>query len=119
MAQPPAVRPGAGHQLQQIPSSEVIQQYLEDNDKLIQAILENLNAGRLQDGALYQTRLQQNLMWLAAIADAQPHPAPAPATPAQQPAVQAQSVPQRASAAQAVHVPSGSQQYATSQPSHH
>ena len=27
-------------------------QYLEDNDKLIQAILENLNAGRLQDGVL-------------------------------------------------------------------
>ena len=28
-------------------------QYLEDNDKLIQAILENLNAGRIQDGMLY------------------------------------------------------------------
>ena len=80
-------------------------QELQDNEKLIKAILENMNAGKLQACAgyahcricplgqqstsfcapesehkccfcRYQKKLQQNLMRLASIADAQPPPVP-------------------------------------------
>jgi hypothetical protein len=53
-------------------TTELIQKYLDENQSLILAILENQNVGKLSDCATYQTRLQQNLMYLAAIADAQP-----------------------------------------------
>ncbi|KAK9811588.1 hypothetical protein WJX72_006621 [[Myrmecia] bisecta] len=53
--------------------TETIQQYLEDNSRLIETILQQLNSGKPQVATTYQQRLQQNLMWLAAIADAQPH----------------------------------------------
>lgn len=49
-------------------------QYLEDNEALIKTILDNINAGRVEEASNYQQRLQQNLMWLASIADAQPQP---------------------------------------------
>ena len=52
--------------------SELIQKYLDENQQLILAILENQNVGKLQECAQYQARLQQNLMYLAAIADAAP-----------------------------------------------
>ncbi|DBA69828.1 TPA: SSXT protein (N-terminal region) [Trebouxia sp. C0005] len=58
----------------EVPTREQIQQELEDNEKLIKAILENMNAGKLQACAGYQKKLQQNLMRLASIADAQPPP---------------------------------------------
>jgi hypothetical protein len=46
-------------------------QYLDENQALILAILENQNLNNLEQCAAYQGRLQQNLMYLAAIADAQ------------------------------------------------
>ncbi|KAL2621811.1 hypothetical protein R1flu_002016 [Riccia fluitans] len=46
--------------------------YLDENKQLILAILDNQNLGKLQECATYQAKLQQNLMYLAAIADAQP-----------------------------------------------
>jgi hypothetical protein len=47
-------------------------QYLDENKQLILAILDNQNLGKLNECATYQAKLQQNLMYLAAIADAQP-----------------------------------------------
>lgn len=74
-------------------TTELIQKYLDENKQLILAILDNQNLGKLNECATYQAKLQQNLMYLAAIADAQPQgpssqmPAPAPA-PTMQPAQQ-------------------------------
>ncbi|XP_024393362.1 uncharacterized protein [Physcomitrium patens] len=73
-------------------TTELIQKYLDENKQLILAILDNQNLGKLNECATrYQAKLQQNLMYLAAIADAQPQgpstqmPAPAPTMqPAQQ-----------------------------------
>ncbi|XP_004306626.1 PREDICTED: GRF1-interacting factor 3-like isoform X1 [Fragaria vesca subsp. vesca] len=66
-------------------TTEQIQKCLDENKKLILAILDNQNLGKLAECAQYQTQLQKNLMYLAAIADAQPQPQPqAPAMPAQQ-----------------------------------
>ncbi|XP_010422734.1 PREDICTED: GRF1-interacting factor 3-like [Camelina sativa] len=58
-------------------TTEQIQKYLDENKKLIMAILENQNLGKLAECAQYQALLQKNLMYLAAIADAQPQPPPA------------------------------------------
>ncbi|GLJ53500.1 hypothetical protein SUGI_1141460 [Cryptomeria japonica] len=55
-------------------TTELIQKYLEENRKLIVAILDNQSLGRLQECATYQARLQNNLLYLAAIADAQSQP---------------------------------------------
>ena len=49
-----------------------VAQYLEENDALLEAILENQNAGRLDACIHYQLQLQQNLIHLAADADEQP-----------------------------------------------
>jgi len=73
-------------------TTELIQKYLDENKQLILAILDNQNLGKLNECATYQAKLQQNLMYLAAIADAQPQggqssqmQAPAPTMqPAQQ-----------------------------------
>ncbi|XP_044494618.1 GRF1-interacting factor 3-like [Mangifera indica] len=70
-------------------TTEQIQKYLDENKKLILAILDNQNLGKLAECAQYQAQLQKNLMYLAAIADAQPQ---APAMPPQMvphPAMQA------------------------------
>jgi len=48
---------------------EVVQRYLDENQQLIMAILENQNIGKIQECSLYQARLQQNLMMLASLAD--------------------------------------------------
>lgn len=53
-------------------STEQIQKYLDENKNLIVAILENQNMGKIAECARYQAILQKNLMYLAAIADAQP-----------------------------------------------
>ncbi|KAL3692220.1 hypothetical protein R1sor_005871 [Riccia sorocarpa] len=53
-------------------TTELIQKYLDENKQLILAILDNQNLGKLNECATYQAKLQQNLMYLAAIADAQP-----------------------------------------------
>ena len=57
-------------------TTELIQKSLDENQTLILAILENQNVGKLEACNQYQARLQQNLMYLAAIADAQPPPKP-------------------------------------------
>ncbi|CAM6041489.1 unnamed protein product [Sphagnum compactum] len=73
-------------------TTELIQKYLDENKQLILAILDNQNLGKIHDCATYQAKLQQNLMYLAAIADAQqpqagttaahnPPPQAAPAPP--------------------------------------
>ncbi|KAL3846089.1 hypothetical protein ACJIZ3_003492 [Penstemon smallii] len=64
-------------------STEQIQKYLDENRNLIMAILENQNLGKMAECAQYQAILQKNLMYLAAIADAQP---PGSTTPSQPPA---------------------------------
>ncbi|KAF3973368.1 hypothetical protein ACB098_06G218200 [Castanea mollissima] len=61
-------------------TTEQIQKYLDENKKLILAILDNQNLGKLAECAQYQAQLQKNLMYLAAIADAQPQ---APTMPPQ------------------------------------
>ncbi|XP_021280467.1 GRF1-interacting factor 3 [Herrania umbratica] len=57
-------------------TTEQIQKYLDENKKLILAILDNQNLGKLAECAPYQAQLQKNLMYLAAIADAQPQTTP-------------------------------------------
>ncbi|KAE8710578.1 GRF1-interacting factor 1 [Hibiscus syriacus] len=55
-------------------TTDHIQEYLDENKSLILKIVESQNSGRLSECAENQSRLQQNLMYLAAIADAQPQP---------------------------------------------
>ncbi|XP_058105586.1 GRF1-interacting factor 1-like [Magnolia sinica] len=57
-------------------TTDIIQQYLDENKSLILQILDNQNAGKLGECAQNQIKLQQNLMYLAAIADSQPQPPP-------------------------------------------
>jgi SHAQKYF class myb-like DNA-binding protein len=59
-------------QQQQQLTTELIQKYLDENQQLILAILENQNIGRLEECIQYSARLQQNLKYLATIADSQP-----------------------------------------------
>ncbi|XVF12747.1 hypothetical protein REPUB_Repub08aG0146000 [Reevesia pubescens] len=53
-------------------TTEQIQKYLDENKELIMAIMENQNQGKLAESASFQAQLQQNLMYLAKIADLQP-----------------------------------------------
>ncbi|KAJ1408369.1 SS18 family [Sesbania bispinosa] len=62
--------------------------YLDENKKLILAILDNQNLGKLAECAQYQAQLQKNLMYLAAIADAQPQTPSMPPQMAPHPAMQ-------------------------------
>ncbi|CAI9101085.1 OLC1v1038331C1 [Oldenlandia corymbosa var. corymbosa] len=86
-------------------TTEQIQKYLDENKKLILAILDNQNLGKLAECAQYQAQLQKNLMYLAAIADAQPQtPAMPPQMtphPAMQPGGFYMQHPQAAAAAMA------------------
>ncbi|KAI3824662.1 hypothetical protein L1987_06129 [Smallanthus sonchifolius] len=61
-------------------TTDQIQKFLDENKQLILAIMTNQNLGKLAECAQYQALLQKNLMYLAAIADAQP-PTPTPAPP--------------------------------------
>ncbi|XP_074320680.1 GRF-interacting factor 1-like [Silene latifolia] len=56
-------------------TTDHIQQYLDENKSLILKIVESQNSGKLNECAENQARLQRNLMYLAAIADAQPQQA--------------------------------------------
>jgi hypothetical protein len=47
----------------------VIQQYLDENQLLIQAIVDNHNTGRYEDCVKYQEKLHQNLLFLSSLAD--------------------------------------------------
>ncbi|KAF5464526.1 hypothetical protein F2P56_014599 [Juglans regia] len=69
-------------------TTEQIQRYLDENKKLILAILDNQNLGKLAECAQYQAQLQKNLMYLAAIADAQPQTPTMPPQMAPHPALQ-------------------------------
>ncbi|XP_028779803.1 GRF1-interacting factor 3 isoform X2 [Neltuma alba] len=69
-------------------TTEQIQKYLDENKKLILAILDNQNLGKLAECAQYQAQLQKNLMYLAAIADAQPQTPTMPPQMAPRPAMQ-------------------------------
>ncbi|XP_074586444.1 GRF-interacting factor 1-like [Curcuma longa] len=55
-------------------TTDIIQQYLDENKQLILAILDNQNAGKSEECAENQAKLQRNLMYLAAIADGQQAP---------------------------------------------
>ncbi|KAI9110748.1 hypothetical protein K1719_018186 [Acacia pycnantha] len=57
---------------------EQIQKYLEENKQLILTIMEGQNMGKTSEIAQYQAKLQQNLTFLAKLADAQSQ---APITP--------------------------------------
>ncbi|XP_020205443.1 GRF1-interacting factor 1 isoform X1 [Cajanus cajan] len=59
-------------------TTDHIQQYLDENKSLILKIVESQNTGKLSECAENQSRLQRNLMYLAAIADSQPQPPPMP-----------------------------------------
>ncbi|XP_027367317.1 GRF1-interacting factor 1-like [Abrus precatorius] len=59
-------------------TTDHIQQYLDENKSLILKIVESQNSGKLSECAENQSRLQRNLMYLAAIADSQPQPTPIP-----------------------------------------
>ncbi|KAL6890361.1 hypothetical protein ACP4OV_009124 [Aristida adscensionis] len=74
-----AAPPAAGITTEQI---QKFIEYLDENKQLILAILENQNLGKLAECAQYQAQLQKNLLYLAAIADAQPQP---PQNPANRP----------------------------------
>eukprot|EP00242_Pyramimonas_sp_CCMP2087_P009286 CAMPEP_0198212094 /NCGR_PEP_ID=MMETSP1445-20131203/25519_1 /TAXON_ID=36898 /ORGANISM="Pyramimonas sp., Strain CCMP2087" /LENGTH=139 /DNA_ID=CAMNT_0043886473 /DNA_START=209 /DNA_END=625 /DNA_ORIENTATION=+ len=76
----------------QMVTPELIQKYLDENQQLILAILENQNLGKLNECVAYQGRLQQNLMYLAAIADAQRPASASPPVPP--PASQMPHIPQ-------------------------
>ena len=61
-------------------------QYIDENNRLIEVILENQNLGRLHECVQYQLKLQQNLIYLATYADEHPGltPLPPPRQPRQQ-----------------------------------
>ncbi|KAL2468897.1 Uncharacterized protein Fot_50473 [Forsythia ovata] len=69
-------------------TTEQIQKYLDENKKLILAIMDNQNLGKLAECAQYQAQLQKNLMYLAAIADAQPQTPAMPPQMSPHPAMQ-------------------------------
>ncbi|XP_059301538.1 GRF1-interacting factor 3-like isoform X1 [Lycium ferocissimum] len=69
-------------------TTEQIQKYLDENKTLILAILDHQNLGKLAECAQYQAKLQKNLMYLAAIADAQPQSPAIPTQMAPHPAMQ-------------------------------
>ncbi|KAL6654710.1 hypothetical protein ACP70R_008175 [Stipagrostis hirtigluma subsp. patula] len=81
MPMPPAAAPAAAAAPPAAGiTTEQIQKYLDENKQLILAILENQNLGKLAECAQYQAQLQKNLLYLAAIADAQPQPPQNPAS---------------------------------------
>lgn len=67
--------PGGPHPPIASVTTELVQKYLDENKQLILAILDNQNHGKLNECAAFQQKLQSNLMFLAAVADAQTQPA--------------------------------------------
>jgi hypothetical protein len=63
-----------------VPSTEDIDQVLSENAWLIKTVMKCQSEGRMMDAMLYQTRLQLNLVQLAAIADSGPIPTVGPQT---------------------------------------
>ncbi|XP_022763263.1 GRF1-interacting factor 2-like [Durio zibethinus] len=85
-------------------TTEQIQKTLDENKELIMAILENQNQGKFAESASFQAQLQQNLMYLAKIADAQPQASTSSQIPPQS-AVQQEQYVQSAQAEMAKHHP--------------
>ncbi|XP_076906084.1 GRF1-interacting factor 2-like [Bidens hawaiensis] len=78
-------------------TTDQIQKFLDENKQLILAIMTNQNLGKLAECAQYQALLQKNLMYLAAIADAQPPtPTPAPTISSQMGPLGHAGIPQQA-----------------------
>jgi hypothetical protein len=72
---PPAAAATATPQQPQAPpaiSTELLQTYLDENQMLLEAIVQQQNHGKLQNTLQYQLKLQQNLLFLATLADANP-----------------------------------------------
>ncbi|KAH7292084.1 hypothetical protein KP509_29G051000 [Ceratopteris richardii] len=69
--QPPQTFTGGPHPPIASVTTELVQKYLDENKQLILSILDNQNVGNLNECAVYQQKLQSNLMFLAAVADAQ------------------------------------------------
>ena len=68
--QPGNVTPGPPQpKPQPVLSSDMIQSYLDQNQLFIAAIVENQSMGKLQAAMEYQIKLQQNLLFLASLAD--------------------------------------------------
>jgi len=82
--QPTAANGTVAQRPPQLITTAQIQQQLLENEATIKIIAENAAAGRMDVVVQYQHKLQANLMFLASVADAQPHPAPAEAPPAGQ-----------------------------------
>ncbi|XVF53308.1 hypothetical protein PTKIN_Ptkin05aG0089000 [Pterospermum kingtungense] len=85
-------------------TTEQIQKTLDENKELIMAILENQNQGKFAESASFQAQLQQNLMYLAKIADAQPQASASSQMPPQS-AMQQEQYVQSAQAEMAKHHP--------------
>lgn len=63
-------------------TTQQIQKCLDENYRLILALLDNQNSGKVvAESAQYQEQLQKNLTYLAAVADAQPQPQTPPPAP--------------------------------------
>jgi len=54
---------------QAAPSAAQVQSYLDENQLILKAIQENLTRGNLRAVTLYQQKLQENLVFLATLAD--------------------------------------------------
>lgn len=50
-------------------NTELVEQYLTENNWLLLAIAQHQQLGRLEQCLAYQRRLQENLLYLAAVAD--------------------------------------------------
>ncbi|GAU35187.1 hypothetical protein TSUD_319970 [Trifolium subterraneum] len=75
-------------------TTEQIQKCLEENKELILAILEGQNQGKYGEIAPYQAKLQQNLTFLAKLADVGPQTGPQAQTHSQGQGMQQQQQPQ-------------------------
>ncbi|KAL9263143.1 GRF1-interacting factor 3-like protein [Drosera capensis] len=63
-------------------TTQQIQKCLDENYRLIWALLDNQNSGKVvAESSQYQEQLQKNLTYLAAVADAQPQPQTPPPAP--------------------------------------
>eukprot|EP00466_Bigelowiella_natans_P001536 jgi/Bigna1/139949/aug1.53_g14657 len=58
--------------LQQQLTSDLVEKYLHENDILLRAIYEHQSQGKTNEASSYQMKLQQNLIYLATIADVDP-----------------------------------------------
>eukprot|EP00467_Chlorarachnion_reptans_P014649 CAMPEP_0114494960 /NCGR_PEP_ID=MMETSP0109-20121206/4942_1 /TAXON_ID=29199 /ORGANISM="Chlorarachnion reptans, Strain CCCM449" /LENGTH=68 /DNA_ID=CAMNT_0001672055 /DNA_START=55 /DNA_END=261 /DNA_ORIENTATION=- len=53
-------------------TTDLVEKYVAENSILIDAIKQQLNSGKMKEAAQYQMKLQQNLIYLATIADVDP-----------------------------------------------